>query len=777
MDPITATIVAVFQAAATAWASVGQIGQFIISTLVSAALSGSKIPGLSDLKVQTASYGKGISKLFGLSVRVAGNVIDKSDLIAFKHKKGAIAGVGGVKYYTYDVHLQILICDGVAIKPNGLKRIFANGKVVFDRDATGATAGTVLANGGLEFTKLNKTQVGVKSVRLYRGEATQGVDPTIQALPANVGMNLPAYRGVTTVVFEYFPLADYGNRVPNFEFEVEPMVTELEDVVEALGRAASVEIDAFALRGTTVRGYALGTDCSTWDAIKPLGAAYAFDLSMRGPGFRAIKRGGLMRTIIPEGEYGADQVGSRPTTTKTAKLPTTSKLPEAILLNYLAASRDYQPSTQRAGRNETRSENVISIDVPLVMTDDEARNLAQRSLYESAARQQPLDLSLSARYRWLESGDLVGLTVAGNVWPFRLGTLTQSPNGVIQVESAFEDSILYEGNLVGNSGVFSSGVLELPGDTIMQPIDAHITNNLDDDTGFTAAFAGTGIGWRGAIVYRALGVGSPLSFEELGNVGLAATMANATTTLAAGPTHVFDRVNTLTVTLIGDDGVLTAASEDDVLVKRANLAWLGPTSGQGGEYIQFSTVTPSGGSFILGGLLRGLYGTEARVGSHGSGERLVMMTDRDALYRINTTPDNWNVAYTYRADSVPDSLPGATQVVTNSGRGKSPLSPTHVRGDRDGSNNTVISWVRRTRMETPALGGGATPLGEDYEQYAIDIYKSGVVIRSEIVTSPTYTYTAANATADGNTPGAAVRCDVYQVSSIFGRGDVAAVTV
>src|SRR5262249_12821489 len=33
--------------------------------------------------------------------------------------------------------------------------------------------------------------------------------------------NTPAYRGLAYVVFEDFPLADYGNRIPNFTFEVQ----------------------------------------------------------------------------------------------------------------------------------------------------------------------------------------------------------------------------------------------------------------------------------------------------------------------------------------------------------------------------------------------------------------------------------------------------------------------------------------------------------------------------------------------------------------------------
>src|SRR5690606_17365517 len=56
------------------------------------------------------------------------------------------------------------------------------------------------------------------TVRVYPGTDTQPVDPLIAA-KQGIG-NTPAYRGIAYVVFERFPLASYGNRVPQFQFEV-----------------------------------------------------------------------------------------------------------------------------------------------------------------------------------------------------------------------------------------------------------------------------------------------------------------------------------------------------------------------------------------------------------------------------------------------------------------------------------------------------------------------------------------------------------------------------
>src|SRR5690606_11600398 len=56
------------------------------------------------------------------------------------------------------------------------------------------------------------------NLRIYRGDEGQQPDPLIGS---KQGMgNAPAYRGIAYVVFEQFPIDDYGRRIPQFQFEV-----------------------------------------------------------------------------------------------------------------------------------------------------------------------------------------------------------------------------------------------------------------------------------------------------------------------------------------------------------------------------------------------------------------------------------------------------------------------------------------------------------------------------------------------------------------------------
>jgi hypothetical protein len=56
------------------------------------------------------------------------------------------------------------------------------------------------------------------TIRAHLGSETQGPDPAIEEIEGEG--NTPAYRGLCYVVFEDMPLAAFGNRIPQLQFEV-----------------------------------------------------------------------------------------------------------------------------------------------------------------------------------------------------------------------------------------------------------------------------------------------------------------------------------------------------------------------------------------------------------------------------------------------------------------------------------------------------------------------------------------------------------------------------
>lgn len=766
--------------AQTFWAGVLR---FVGTTLISAALQGNQDgPRLGDRKLQISRYGAAIPRIYGSRVRLAGNVVDKTDLIEVKHRTGGFGkrskgsipggerffGLGRKSYYTYDVTLAILVAEG-DVPLDALKRIFANGKVIFDRDAPGNLGPLSSTTFSQTWNRTSKTHSVMESVTFYRGTDDQTADPLL--VTEHAPDLVPGYIKSVYVVIGRLQLTDWGNQVPNIEFEMDPGKPSLAEIVEELASFADADVAAVDLAGIDVRGYIVATDGPVWGSIEPLAGAFSFDMVDAPGGFQAKRRGTGWVCIIPEGDLGAVTEGQKPQPTKEAKLSDPNNYPDEVTITYIDEERDLTSNTERATRNEGYSRNKINIEVPITFVGgDEPAQMAERELYTALAGAKTNKFKVPMRYRFLRNGDCIGLTIGGNIEPFRISRVTKSPALIIEGDLIHEDPVAYDPTRVGTPSEFPEQVVEVPGDSILMNIDMPLISTDDDDTGFYATVAGTGNGWRGADISRSTDGGA--TFEYVLTAAIEAVMAEANTTLAAGPTDVWDRLNSVVVTPIGDEPPVSA-DESNVLIRGDNLAWLGATDGHDGELIQFATVTagPGAGQYTLSDLLRGRFGTEHLVGTHGAGERLVLFQN-DTYGRMDFTASDWNIDRVYRAQSIfQDEADAVDTTFQNNGEGKMPLSPTNFNAVRNSSNSDIlITWTRRTRYTPPAIGTGAVPLGEDVELYSIDIFTGATLLRTLTSSVPSVNYTTAMQIADGVTPGSARPAVVYQMSGIKGRG-------
>lgn len=174
-----------------------QIG-FLLGSLIGNLIDPPKVEGprLHDTKLQTSEYGRPIPFVWGLG-RISGNVIDQTDLEEHTQTEGGKMGPE-VTTYTYSASFDILLCaktPSVTEAIAGIKRIWADGRLIWSMDIGEPIPCTI-----------------------YFGGLDQGVDPTFEAVHG-VG-NVPAYNGFAHVVFTDYFLTDFGNRIPQLEFEV-----------------------------------------------------------------------------------------------------------------------------------------------------------------------------------------------------------------------------------------------------------------------------------------------------------------------------------------------------------------------------------------------------------------------------------------------------------------------------------------------------------------------------------------------------------------------------
>ncbi|WP_299376690.1 glycoside hydrolase/phage tail family protein [uncultured Tateyamaria sp.] len=143
-------------------------------------------------RLTNSGEGAAISQLYG-RMRMGGQVIWASDFIETVNVtpgagKGAGPSTPDTREYSYSVNIALAICEGEITR---VGRVWADGDEVSPNDL---------------------------NMRVYNGAADQLPDPLMEAIEGQG--RVPAYRGTAYVVIENLALSAFGNRVPQFSFEV-----------------------------------------------------------------------------------------------------------------------------------------------------------------------------------------------------------------------------------------------------------------------------------------------------------------------------------------------------------------------------------------------------------------------------------------------------------------------------------------------------------------------------------------------------------------------------
>lgn len=744
-------------------------------------------PRLEDLSVQSSTYGNAITLLFGPENRLAGNVIFSTKLkeTSHKHTTGPF-GKGGpsvsMTTYTYSVTMAVAICDCSKRGPiKRVKKIWANKKLIFDVDVSSGPVSEADPlhsdaehNGGFSGLLEDIFQPGSSksaslwtSLNFYPGGFTQDPDPVMEGL-VGVG-EVPAYRGTAYCVIENLQLADYGNRIPSLEFLVEADETitagaVLSEIVEMCGIDPNM-VSTSSIDGE-VRGFIIGTQSSGTAAIQPLALVFNFDTAQVGGGVRFQRRGMAPTASVDSDNLAAHAIDEdRPSPIKWSRT-LESQMPREASISFPDPDRDYQINSQTARRQAGSAQSNLSSQLPVVVDVDTARRLADRMLWEAWVGRTTANSQTDDRLIGLEAGRVYVFETPAGFEPLRLKSKTRGANGVIELELARDRSAVYLSTARGIAAPTPIQEVTVPAPSGIVVLDIPILQDGDDDTGFYFAVDGESTSWRGADVIRSVDDGE--TFDEVQAVGFESVIGEVDH-LGDGPTVVFDNVNVIRVTLRDDDDELESVTELDVLNGK-NAAWIGPSTGEDGEILQFKTATlVAPGIYDLSGLLRGRLGTEYATGTHATGETFVLL-EGGSIRRADYSASDWNKERTYKAVSLLTLEADADPVdFTNTGEGKRPLSPVHIASVTAGGD-TAITWLRRSRYRQPGLGGDPLALGEAFEKYEVDVVAYGDVVRTLSSTSETVSYTGAEQAADGFGPGDTVEVRVYQVSDVRGRG-------
>ena len=616
-------------------------------------------PRLRELQVQLSSYGAAIPKLFG-AMRVAGTVIWATDLREATTTSGK--GSSRVRQYSYSASFAVAL----SARPiRGIGQIWAEGKLL--RGAAGDW----------------KTRTGF---RWYPGDETQAPDPLIESI-VGIG-NAPAHRGIAYAVFEDLVLADFGNRIPSLTFEV-----IADDAAVSVGRIAEV-LGEGAIRaegqGPALIGYA-ASGVRVRDAVAalvdPLGGWYAPD----GDGTVLRIGSGAARTIVDDGPVGEAPAWRRP-----------PMMPSDVAIAYHDIARDYQAGVQQVLR-PGGARRMLRVELPAVLDAAGAAaiagDLAARAVLAGDVRTVVLDW----RTIDIAAGDRVAIAGEAGLWRVRRTRieamritleLVRIAAATLPAPAAVGQPQLAADRVAGTTRLI---LVELPAEA------------GDDVPGVAAVAAGTGDGWRRAMLLTGDDGGG---WTEIGDS--AAPGVIGTVTLPPGPASALieDRSNGIEVTLLHDAMTLTGI-DGPALERDGNAALVGD------EILQFARAERIGAArWRLSRLWRGRRGTGAAMAGHRMGEAFVLL-DPATLRRIEEPVPTVGRTLTAMAVGIAaDDV--ATATIVPAGPGLVPPAPVHLTAEVRGGM-LELRWIRCARGVVAWRDGAEVPIGEEREAYRVTL--------------------------------------------------------
>ncbi|UIJ70628.1 glycoside hydrolase TIM-barrel-like domain-containing protein [Aurantimonas sp. HBX-1] len=434
---------------------------------------------------------------------------------------------------------------------------------------------------------------------------------------------------------------------------------------------------------------------------------------------------------------------------------------EEIALGFLDPARAYQPASAEAVRAEAAHPRKAVVDLPVVLEEDQARELAAAMLQEAGVIAETARLAVAPSMLGLETGDVVTLAERPGDW-----LVTRIETGAARRIEARrlpprrrarpDQGAPGPTPQPGRPGLASRPVVHL--------LDLPLPDGGEGIAG--ARFAVVAKPWVPCVITAAGTDGAP---ERRATASRPATAGILTRALAARPVGIVDRANRPRVRLYR--GALASISHAAML-DGGNLCAVEAAPGLW-EVLQFEIaeeVAPF--EFELAGLLRGQGGTEdAMAAGAAAGAAFVLLDAGAGALGLTSRDVGRSLAWRVAPLGRPLDDPAVVSVTAALGhRSVKPLSPVHLAGTYAADGSLTATWIRRTRIGGDGWDGIEVPLGEERELYRIEITDAagGLLVRE--TDGPALAVPAGELAAAFGALPAALTLRVAQVSPQWGAG-------
>ena len=524
-------------------------------------------------------------------------------------------------------------------------------------------------------------------------------------------------------------------------------------VQEVCQRAGLTAVDTHGLHGF-LRGYTFSDVETARGILQPLMLSFGFDAVEREGVLRFKMRGESEPNAIDAHELVEhEEIDGGLELTREAE----AELAGRIRLRFVETDANYDVAAEETVLPDQATHAVATSDIPIALTRREARQILERWLAEARVARDTLRFALPPSKMNLGAGDVVMFDDD----QYRVDRVEQGPFQMIEA-ARLEPGVYRPSDLNEVPPSLSPFVAPVPVEA--QFMDLPLMRG--DEVPHSPHIAVTAKPWPGSVAVYSSATEGDFQLNKI--ISGRATLGVLETPLAPGPVGLLSQNGQVQVHLPTAE---LQSVTDEALLAGANLAAVGDGSQDGWEILQFQDAVPLGeGRYLLGGLLRGQFGSDANITEAWPvGARFVLLDA--ALEQIDLPFAARGLARNYRVGPARRSLDDPSYTAFNfafDGVGLRPLSPVHMRSERTAAGDLEVGWIRRTRIGGDSWDGLDVPLGEETEAYVVRIEQNGTVLREAVIETPAWVYSSADEMAE--TGGAPYAVAVAQLSAATGPG-------
>ena len=531
-------------------------------------------------------------------------------------------------------------------------------------------------------------------------------------------------------------------------------------VAEICGGNGVDDLDLTRAHGI-VRGYAVLTSGTGRSDLQPLTMAAGVD---------GFEREGVLqfRSRSAFGAIGIDPkaVALNPALDGTIEHSRQSEAETLgrLRIGFVQADADFAARTVESALPDDGIDVTAVTDLPLTLTTSEAKDIAERWLSEARLARDTLRLALPPSQLEIGVGDVIAL----DDQKYRIDG-AETAEMQLLTATRIHEAPYSAGEEIVEPSIFAGPATPAP--VLGLFLDLPLLTG--DEPPHAPHFAVVSNPWLGTTAIWSSS--SDQGYAVTALVERGATFGVTQTVLQAERAGLWGRGAALRVRL--SSGTLASAGQNAVF-SGANTLFIGDGTPDSWEVLQFRDATLVGAqTYDITFRLRGQAGSNGIMpATWPIGSYVVLLTE--AVQQLNLSSSTRGISRHYRTGlaSLGTADPRVVhQELAFAGIGYRPYSVAHLSSTGALGTAVSLSWIRRTRIDGDPWTETEVPLGEDRERYKVRVRQGTVTLREVEVTTPAYTYTVPDQTADG--VAALATIEVAQMSDRFGPGPFVALTL